>query len=596
MALVIKKHNKNSSLTESFVNGSKRVKQKSSQYELAKLGLSDNHDIEEDRLWPRHGWVRVTRWPMIWNPETKRKEPKMRSSMRHVSHVQAILDENRGRDDVFITQQVFRTKVSSKGENLLGYTGFVLDFDIVKANGLTYDAFDPHAWMQRIFAFLDENDIPLPTNVVASGGGLHTKWWFPELVGPGAKKLIDAIYDRVFKLFEDERPEFGIDTQVRDSSRILRLPGTKHRKSKKRVEIIYRGERVAVDDLRNGVFWYSKEQIQEWRRKYGPANGRKKAKVYNFAAEKSKRSGRVIMGEAPDWADYNRRRVDDLVHIAQGLWPQGVDEGHRDLFGFLIAVHLAHITPVDGLEQVIRDQLSVILPSSFVEDEMIGFCSALFERARSDDPDKIYTYSTKRIMGLLPAIPADVAKDLKVLVPADEKRRRKNEPRRKTGLARDEWLEVNSTSAEAPWAAEGVSRATWYRRKKAEKAQETEQTVVEEPQKPALYVVGETGVSGTYSSSVYPDAEGIEMPRSRRPACPDPLQTALPPKKSLDEAGTAAELFDLMQYHEPEPDTGWSEGLIDIDDLLADGVEADVLRDLVVHLVSRGRFEDRQAA
>ena len=40
--------------------------------------------------------------------------------------------------------------------------------------------------------------------------------------------------------------------------------------------------------------------------------------------------------------------------------------------------------------------------------------------------------------------------------------------RREAGKpTRDEWLASNGTSRGEPWTAQGVSRATWYRRRKA---------------------------------------------------------------------------------------------------------------------------------
>jgi hypothetical protein len=75
---------------------------------------------------------------------------------------------------------------------------------------------------------------------------------------------------------------------------------------------------------------------------------------------------------------------------------------------------------------------------------------------------------------------------LKQVITAEERRRRKAErerARRKAAgaITRSDWLDANVPTATRPWEAEGISRATWYRRRRLEAAADDGSDDLDEP-------------------------------------------------------------------------------------------------------------------
>ncbi|MFD1624379.1 hypothetical protein [Azospirillum griseum] len=181
--------------------------------------------------------------------------------------------------------------------------------------------------------------------------------------------------------------------------------------------------------------------------------------------------------------------LEDLRRLAATRHDSGIVQvagaGRRvglDLFGHLGTCQLAKVIPAHRLAAEVEAWARLILPESYVEGEFRRHCSTLLDRASqaaaSDrvqhdgmSAGPIWTYSKQRLIELLEITPEEM-KGMKRLIDADEKRRRDREKTRAnhTGQDRATYLAANTASSSQPWQAEGVSRATWYRRRRKQEA------------------------------------------------------------------------------------------------------------------------------
>lgn len=153
----------------------------------------------------------------------------------------------------------------------------------------------------------------------------------------------------------------------------------------------------------------------------------------------------------------------------------------RDLIGHLVACQLARVVLARTLYREIEATLRMFLPPAYIDRELKHHSSSLLVRATCAAEGElvdfegigrtpIYTYRKDRLIDLLQVTP-DEERLMSRLISNDEKRRRETERRRTTDImARLEWLATNFASRERPWQDDGISRATWYRRRKQEQA------------------------------------------------------------------------------------------------------------------------------
>lgn len=154
---------------------------------------------------------------------------------------------------------------------------------------------------------------------------------------------------------------------------------------------------------------------------------------------------------------------------------------------------LGNIIPSQQLWPEIKTWAGLILPASYVNDKrnLLAHSSTLLKKAKqvanmSEEERKrneeaglhrkgAYRYKTQTIIDRLGITSDDMRNfNLKVLIDKDEKRRRDREntmqKRREAGtMERVEWLaetKANSQEGQKPWEAMGISRATYFNRKK----------------------------------------------------------------------------------------------------------------------------------
>lgn len=204
---------------------------------------------------------------------------------------------------------------------------------------------------RELLYIIQDSNIPQPTCFVASGsGGIHIYWVYE---GVEAYKWRVDIWRKLTKVIAKkiERKRNGhskwhIDYQAtNDPARVMRLPGSYHSKSGRFVTPYLGGTKYNFDDLvRN--FGLDPEKKTFIKKSFKNNDNKKQP---NHEAPKGKHS-------IKDW--WFRIYTEVCTHGRT----QGVKEGHRDLFAFILFVALRHIkkTPESALEAVERLNIEFI--------------------------------------------------------------------------------------------------------------------------------------------------------------------------------------------------------------------------------------------
>lgn len=175
---------------------------------------------------------------------------------------------------------------------------------------------------------------------------------------------------------------------------------------------------------------------------------------------------------------FARKRVIEINRLIDDRYPEGIPEHDDDDDGFLFPVaHALHCgrSSDDEFTSKLRDWIVRRMPwEADRAGELVDRLKArLHPRAghmtaagvagflRSTEREKReLKLSTIGIYGM-------TAGDYETWL-IEERRRRDRERKARTDrTSRTEWLEANATNRQRPWEAEGISRATYFRRQKA---------------------------------------------------------------------------------------------------------------------------------
>lgn len=312
----------------------------------------------------------------------------------------------------------------------------------------------------RIFDAIIGAGLPAPSFLVDSGRGFYAIW----LLTGGCRAALPR-WRAVMRALVDWAKPLGADPACADPARVLRLPGSWHEKAGRQVTV------VAGDGARHS-FELLADRI--WR-----AVGRPARKELDAA--RHERRGRTdsdeVVGRGPRglprpafWQEI-RHDLDNLLNHWGGTVPVGM----RDLWLHIYCCALTWTEPDADILGLIVDRAAAVAPDLTTRDvtRMMGTTirrglAAMPGRPRARDPR--YDYSSDRLCELLSVDrPLAASLGLRQLVPADLRadriRQRRTERRRAAGaMPRAIYLAANPASRLKLWEAEGVSRATWYRR------------------------------------------------------------------------------------------------------------------------------------
>jgi hypothetical protein len=332
--------------------------------------------------------------------------------------------------DHWIAQSEF-FKPNRRVVNLWHLPVAFVDLDTYKAPHLS--KLSPSSLRDVLLDVCDQQGVPYPSLVVFSGRGLQAKW----VLDPPVPRAALPRWAAVQAELQRRLSSLQSDTQAMDASRVLRLVGSWHSKSKEQVRVLHTGGLAALgshvradglavynfDVLADTLLPLSRPELAELRK------SREQDSVMRDIAQARKLHQQqrlvVIDGGAkqgPKSAHPNLRpflphqlawdRLDDirkLVELRYGT--EGAPPGRRNLYLFLAACFLAHAVVVPNLKEEIRELATHIAPT-WTEAELQSCISSVVSRAEASasgqrisyggrDVDPRYRWSNKGLLEVL---------------------------------------------------------------------------------------------------------------------------------------------------------------------------------------------------
>lgn len=375
--------------------------------------------------------------------------------------------------DTYISQNVFN-KPNRQSANLQSITHAYVDLDTYNVARLAGSSVDDI--VAEFLLFCGDNDIPLPSMIIDSGRGLYLKYiWSTRINGRAAGRAI-AVNRKLVEMFES----FGADPKCVDMSRILRVVGSTNTKNGRTCNIAWMAKGNSeqpvktynFDAFADEILPYTYEEVKAYKAK-------KKNKP--FSPHQSTKNGKNRSGSLRSWKQYHRDILHDLQTLKHLRYKDGyIPEGKRNLFGYLGALQIAHVTTSEqDLLVELQDWTSKnnLFAPSYIQTELRSACGSIVTRQNKKkggeyhrhDGKKItplYTYKIETLIRKLVITPEEM-KQMSVLINKPEKQRRDTarhrRNRRKQGkVSRDVYIETAAQKKKMAQQlrASGLSLAT----------------------------------------------------------------------------------------------------------------------------------------
>ena len=425
-----------------------------------------------------------------WHGKRRRWVPANADGLSEIARIQ----DNPDLQAIYFSQGLYWRKGETHGKSGVGVFPWVwVDLDVYNK----LPAWDDMTWEERTATLTEavmSSGLPFPTLMISSGRGAYMIWKLKDPVwnvSKNGRKLPISVVESVNKALAKKLSDLGADMKCTEGARVLRVPGSRHSGTGELVKILHNsGETHTMADLKAAVLPYSSAEVLEWKkaREAKTREFNKQRKVW--AKENAERAERKRRADDPcnivslDAArarrgGFSRRThalkiISDLRTLAGIRWPDSCEaqKGYRDLFGHLAVSALAGCTRPDELIEVARGHLSGLVPRRYLMSKKFEADNAPSVRLAKEE--RRYAYSGRKMAELLAVTPAE-EKALSVIVGAEVKKARvrvrkteqKRSQRRCDGVVERSEYEAGSLSKAKPWEAEGLSRASWYRRQKA---------------------------------------------------------------------------------------------------------------------------------
>jgi len=346
------------------------------------------------------------------------------------------------------------------GRRLAALNAVWLDLDVYRAPAL--DGLSRPSIAAEILRRARSAGLPPLSFLVDSGRGFYAIWLLA-----GAAPAAEPRWRAALRALVDWARDLGADPACVDPARVLRLPESWHDGVGRQVAVLAGdGARHGFDALCDAIWRAAgrpdRKQLDE----------RRQRKPVASAARTSRAGG---LPRVARWRAVSR----DLDRL-RAHWGGAIPEGRRGLWLHLHACALAWIDPSADIPDAIAALAADATPGLAPREARrcagtVARRAAQAARGRRSacGLDLRYDYGGGRMADLLD-VDADLAQRLgleqviSAALRVGRRARARQAGRRAAGvLPRAIWLAANPLSRERPWRAEGVSRATWYRRRAA---------------------------------------------------------------------------------------------------------------------------------
>lgn len=338
-------------------------------------------------------------------------------------------------EDFYCSVNTHYIAASHSSKSLKQLNAFIIDLDYYKEEylkGLNAT--------QMVHLLEAELNYPEPSFYVNSGEGLYIIWLLKDTYATAkSKKFWGKIEQELIDTFKD----FGVDTQVKDCARVLRMVGSVNSKTKQVVQVIG-GIEVLSNPIRyemseiSDYFWGPKELI------VNPEPIEPKPK------KKQTKNRKVVQLKNVLTLNHSRYRdIEKLVELRKGT----DQTGRRELTLFLYRLHLlyANVEPEEALRRTVALNNQFLEPCEDEDVARTDYAEKVAEKfhmlrgkyVESEDgslntylqKNNAYIYKNSTLIKKL-NITEEEQKHLEIIIGTNEKKRRKD-------LRNKDWYEAN---------------------------------------------------------------------------------------------------------------------------------------------------------
>lgn len=405
--------------------------------------------------------------------DKKTNEEKTAStSNSSLSKLKATLTDLKDVVDVYATVNQF--SFTRKLENLLYTTMFYSDLDIYHTE---FKDISKEDFIEKVLKYCFENKIPEPNIIIYSGNGFYLKWIFSAKCNKyeftlDKYKIAQKAIHQLFSFL-------GADSKALDASRVLRLPGSINSKTGRKCEVIYyNDERKSAQDLFESFSkFYTPEPAKPLKAKIKKVVANETEKQEKPAKQRFllvKRDSSKAPIKTLNSLHLAKARYDDLKKLIE-IRNNNVENSRMSflfwLLNFKALCGSTNFVDFESDAYEIAEKLN-FKKNEWSFDELSTLEKKLFKHnnkykkvVKQDDEyfklSNLYTPKNLTLIDIF-QITDEEQKELKTIISASEKNSRRAQKRLDAGMK----PQSKSEAKNQPWVALGISRRTYYTKKK----------------------------------------------------------------------------------------------------------------------------------
>ena len=378
---------------------------------------------------------------IVW---TKQREQGQQWHKLEGSPQLELFDQLDKEHDVFLTPNEFR-----------GWRRF----DLLRSLKACYVDIDKQLSRHELDELIKASNLPHPSAIVSSGRGWHL-YWLLDSTPAKALPVWQELQDRLINVFD-------ADKAARDCARVLRLVGSVN--SKNGAEVwgeVFDSVPWKFHDFSNEVLGYREPKPQ--------------AKVYDFNTQRAEAGHKPAKARKASIYAWWHLVYQDLATIAKS-YPKGIPQGDRNNFLFIVSVAMSWFASPDAIVEALADKANK-WTAGLTKQEIEQACKCSLDRLKQHqngqkhiwqgkEQDPRYFFKRTTLYDKLKHIIKPEVEDKLRAIIDDETRASRRAERERAREPRDRVAEgryarhYEGLNTAKPWEAEGISRATWYRRK-----------------------------------------------------------------------------------------------------------------------------------
>lgn len=368
-----------------------------------------------------------------------------------------VLEELDGQPDTYISQAAFAAP-NRRIASLARISLLWVDLDIYNVERLRGIPVESIA-AQLLYA-CDDRGLPPPSVIIDSGMGMYAKWYFDSPIPARALPR----WQLVQNIFCLKLKDFGADPNARDAARVLRVVGSTHSKSGRRVAVIWQNDTTPTHGagMVNGIAAYSfdmlaDDQLPNTRAELAELKAERELEKLAKVSRQTTTGNSLTLISARNTAGLRPflpsqlawDRYNDIVKVMEMRgWGNGAPEGQRDMPIFLCAALMAQAVIVPQLSEEIAAIAKRFAPTwssaevSNCVTSVMAKAQAAFNGKKIEyngrEVDPRYIFKTDTLLSLLDITPEEQSQLTTIISRAEAKRRdaaRAREKRARAGAA-----------------------------------------------------------------------------------------------------------------------------------------------------------------